>query len=112
MTVALAEAHNLVFDRRAVPRTAALDLTGIHWRAVHVGANDRVGRRGRAGDAAFDLAVGDALSKHGERLRRVVAWLHFHAGPVDGGAVEPRRRAGLQSSELKACPLKGRGKAE
>ena len=32
--------------------------------------------------------------------------------PVDGAAVEPRRRAGLQPAERKADALKGRGQAQ
>ena len=87
--VALAEAHDLVLDRRAIARTAALDLAGIHRRAMHIGANDFMGRRRRAGDAALDLRIGDALGQHRERLRRIVPRLHFQRRPVD----RARRRA-------------------
>ena len=41
--VALAEADDLVLDRRAIARAAALDLPGIHRRAVHVRPDDVVG---------------------------------------------------------------------
>ncbi len=69
---------------------------------MHVGANDPVRRVGRAGDAALDLRVVDALGQDGERLRRLVAGLHLERGPVDGAAVEPRRRSGLEPAERKA----------
>ena len=39
MPVALAEAHDLVLDRRTVARPAAVDLTGIHRRAMQIGAD-------------------------------------------------------------------------
>ena len=81
VAVALAEAHDLVLDRGAIARPAAGDLAGIHRRAVHIGADDGVGRRERAGDAAVDLAVGNALGQHRKRHRRVVAGLHFDRRP-------------------------------
>src|SRR5450756_926903 len=52
--VAIAEPDDLVLDRRAIAWSGALDLPRIHRRAVHIGANDLVGRRRRAGDAALD----------------------------------------------------------
>ena len=55
--VALAEAHDLVLDRRAIARPAARDLAGIHRRAMHVGADDPMRGLGGPGDAALDLRV-------------------------------------------------------
>ena len=43
---AVGEAHHLVLDRGAVARTDALDLAGIHGRAMEVGADDGVGGLG------------------------------------------------------------------
>ena len=65
---------------------------------------------GGAGDAALDLRVRDPLGQRRERLRRLVAGLHLQARPVDGAAVEPRRRAGLQPAERKPKPLERRDK--
>src|SRR5262249_30994029 len=79
---------------------------------MHIGANDGVGRPGRTGDATFDLAVRDALGEHGERLGRIVAGLHLDATPVDGRAVQPRRRARLEPSQPKAQPLRRGGKSQ
>ena len=59
MAVALAEFDDLVFDRRTITRARARDLSGIHRRAMHVGANDVVRRRDRARDAALDLRILD-----------------------------------------------------
>ena len=103
--VALAEAHDLVLDRGAIARPPAGDLAGIHRRAMDVGADDPVGRLGGPGDAALDLRVLDPLGQHRERLRRLVAGLHLDRRPVDGGAVDPRRRPGLEPAERKAEAL-------
>ncbi len=79
---------------------------------MHIGPNDLVRRRGRAGDGALDLRGFDTLRQGRERLRRVVAGLHFQAFPVDGAAIEPRRRAGFQPPEREAAALQGRGKPD
>ena len=42
MAVALAELHDLVFDRRTITRTAACDLSRIHRRTMNVVADDLV----------------------------------------------------------------------
>src|SRR5579863_552164 len=79
---------------------------------MDIGANDRVGLRRGAGNAALDLPVTDALSKNREGLRRVIARLHFQHRPVDRGAVKPRRRPSLKAPERKARSFKGPGQAD
>ena len=64
-----------------------------------------VRRRRRAGDAAFHLRIGDALREDRKRFRRIVARLPLYRGPVDRAAVEPWRRAGLETAECKAGAL-------
>ena len=71
-----------------------------------------MGRRRGAGDAALDLRRGDARGQGRERLRRVVAGLHLHRAPVDGGAVEARRRAGLEPPQREAERLERRRQPE
>ena len=71
-----------------------------------------MGRLGGAGNAAFDLRIADSFGQHGERLRRLVARLHFNRRPVDGAAVEPWRRSGLEPAQLKPEPLQRRRQAE
>ena len=112
VAAAVGEADDLVLDRRAVARADALDLAGIHGRAIEVPPDELVGRRGRGGDAAGDLRRGDAVGQIGERNRRVVARLHLQAGPVDRAAVEPRRRPGLETTEREAEPAQGGREAE
>src|SRR6185436_6196772 len=55
VTIAIAEPDDLVLYRGAIARTAALDLAGIHWRAMYVRPNDVMRRGRRAGDTALDL---------------------------------------------------------
>src|SRR6266576_5371045 len=106
MSVAVAEADDLVLDRGTIARSGALDLSGIHRRAMHIGPDHLMGSGRGPRDAALDLRGGDLLGHHRKRLRRIVAWLHLHRGPVDRGAVEARRRAGLQPAQPKAGALK------
>ncbi len=54
----------------------------------------------------------DALGQRRERLRRLVAGLHLDRAPVDGAAVEPRRRAGLEAAERKSEPLQRERQAD
>ena len=103
MPVAIAEPDDLVLDRRAIARAAALDLAGIHRRAMHIGPDHLMGRRRRAGDAALDLRRRDPVGQHRERLRRVVAGLHFDRRPVDGAC--HRAAAACRSS---AAPAQSR----
>src|SRR6185503_3156533 len=102
MAVALAELHDLVFDRRTIARAARGDLSGIHRRAMYVGADDVVRRRDRTRDAALNLRIVDARGENGKRFRRIVAGLQLERAPIDGAAVEPRRRSGFQAAERKA----------
>src|SRR6476620_3583486 len=83
-------------------RSPAGDLAGIHGRAVDVIANDAMGGVVGAGNPAMDLGVMDMVGKRRERLRWLVPRLRLHCAPIDGTAVEPRRRPGLQPSEHKA----------
>src|SRR6478672_5016082 len=58
-----------------------------------------------AGNPAMDLGVMDMVGKRRERLRWLVPRLRLHCAPIDGTAVEPRRRPGLEPSEHKAQAL-------
>ena len=97
--LALGEAHDLVLDRRAVARTDAFDLAGVHRRPMEVGADDLVGGRRGLGDVAGDLRRGDRARQIGEGLGRLVAVLLLERAVVDRAAIEPRRRAGLETTE-------------
>ena len=112
VAVAVAEPADLVFDRWAIARATALDLPRKHRRAVKIGANQVMSRRGRARDAAAYLRILDLAGQSRERLRRRVARLHLQRRPVDGPTVEPGRRPGLEPTERKAVPLQCRRQAQ
>ena len=81
-----------------------LDLAAVHGRAVHVFADDAVRFRRGVGDVAGDLRVvmRDALGAEAEGRGIGVAGLRCEARPVDGAAIEARRRAGLEAASAQA----------
>ena len=105
MSLAIGEADDLVLDRGAIARANALDLPGIHRRAVEIGADQSMARRRGPGNEAADLRDANFIRQKRKRLRRIIARLRLEAGPVDGLAIEPRRRAGLQPPHGKADPV-------
>ena len=84
---------DLVFDRRAVARADALDAARVHGRAMHVLANEAQRLRRGEGDVAADLRLNDLLGAEAEGRGIGVAGLLFEDLPIDGAAVEARRRA-------------------
>ena len=112
VSLAVAEANHLVFDRGAVAGTAAADTAGIHRRPVEVCPNEIVDGRRRAGDAAGDLGRGDALGQRRERHGFLIRVLHLQGGPVDRATVEARRRPGLQPAEAEAVSVERIGEAD
>ena len=76
---------------------------------MDVFADDAVRLRRGPGDVAGHLriVVRDALGAEAERGGIGVAGLHLKARPVDGAAVEARRRAGLEAASAQAELLQG-----
>ena len=109
VAIAFGEAHHLVLDRGAIARPRALDLAGVDRRPVEVRQDQRVALGARVGDVAIDLRPRDRFRQIGEGLRRVVARLALEAVIVDGPAVQPRRRTGLQPAGREAEPSQRRG---
>src|SRR4029453_3154338 len=67
VSVALAEFHDLVFDRPTITRPTACDLSRVHRRAMHILTYDLVGGLNGARDAAFDLRIFDASCESRKR---------------------------------------------
>src|SRR5262249_31374609 len=107
VAVAVPEFDDLILNRGTVAGARALDLAGIHRRAIHIGSDHLVGGWRGAGDAALDLERRNPVGHDRKGLRRIVAGLHFDRSPVDGGAVEPGRSPGLEPAKLKAGALEG-----
>ena len=72
---------------------------------MQIAPDERVARRRGLGDAAVDLRRLDPGRQKGEGSGGLVARLDLQPGPVDGAAVEPRRRAGLEPAHGKAQRL-------
>ena len=99
------KADDLVLDRRTIADTRCRYLPGKHRRLVQVLTDQRVGRLVGARDVARHLRVGDPVGQERERPGRHVAVLDHQGLPVDGAAVEPRRRAGLEPTEAETRPF-------
>ncbi len=96
VTVTVAEAVNLVLDRRTVTRPRGLDRAGEQRRAMQVGADDRVARRIGPGDRTEHLRMAATGRQRRHRPRVGVRRLLLEARPVDRASVEPRRSPGLE----------------
>src|SRR6202453_3619588 len=66
---------------------------------MRIRLNDAMGLGGGAGDVAGELRSRDARRQRREKLRLGIAMLDLKALPVDGCAVEPRRRSRLEARE-------------
>jgi hypothetical protein len=100
MAVLGRKAVNLVLDRRAVTRPDAFDHAGVHRRAIEVGADDGVRLGVGAGDPARQLwRMLRRITKKREHRQWIVRTLLGQLREIDGLAVKPRRRAGLQPAD-------------
>ena len=110
--VALAEAHDLVLDRRAIARAAALDLArNTSATGARLVADERVGRRRRAGDAAGICGCRRSARSGTRTARAARRRAASPAPPSRWSAVEPRRRPGLEPAERKPRRSQGRATA-
>src|SRR5581483_10459411 len=103
MPFLVGEADDLILDGRAIAWPTPLNLPRIHRRPPKVGADDVVDCRRRVGDMAIELRLRDVLGRETEGSRVGIAGLRFAFGEVDGAAIEPAWRAGLEAGELKAA---------
>ena len=94
--------YDLVLDRRAVPRTNTFNLSRVKRRLGDVGANRVVYLFGRVADVAVDLFLLETIRRKRKRHRYLIARLRFERVPVNGPAIEPRRRSGLEATNRKA----------
>src|SRR6185369_18016586 len=102
MSFLVCKANDLVLDRRAVARPAALNSPAVHRRAIERAADDLMRARVGVRDVAGNLGLADALGGVRERDRRLVAGLDLEALEVDRARVEARTGAGLQPTDAKS----------
>ena len=99
MPVLVREFHDLVFNRRAIPGTGALDTAVIHRRTVYIFPNDFVGLLIGIHQVAVHLLLLHLLKfrGEGEGNHRHISLLHLHLGKVQGSSVHPGRGTGLEA---------------
>ena len=101
MAIFISEFDDFVFDRGAVTRTAAVNLTAVHRSAMQVVANQIVHLRIGISDPTRHLLDRKIITEKRKWLWGIVAGLNFGFAVVDGPTVEPRRRAGFESLKRK-----------
>ncbi len=99
------EFDDLVLDRGAIARADAVNLAAVHGRAMHVLADDAMRLRRGVGDVARHLRLRDPAGAEAERRGVGVARLRGETRPVDGAAIQTRRRAGLEAAAAQAQRL-------
>src|SRR5258707_7760336 len=104
MSVAVAEADDLVLDRGAIARSGALDLPGIHRRAMHIGPDHLMGCGGGPGGAPLALRGRGPGGPPPKQLPWIVAGPPFHPPPLDRRPLGPGRRAAPPPAPREAGP--------
>ena len=96
MTRLVGKPDNLILNRRAVPRTDALNLTTVQRGAGDVLAAAFMRLRRGVSDVAGYLRPLDLIGNKRERSWLRIACLRFEAAPIDGPPIQPRRRPSFQ----------------
>src|SRR6267378_8012200 len=105
MPILVRKFHHLVFNRRAIARTHALDLARIKRGFMKV-LSDRIVHPGRrVADVAIYLRLFDLVGRKRECDWPLVCLLTLEGIPADRSAVEPRRRSCFESADRKTEPL-------
>src|SRR6267142_2530639 len=105
MPLPLSKAHNLILDRRAIPRAGSFNPTCEHGGPVKPLPKDRMCGLVRISKVHWHQFVGNSSILKGKRLRGVVAVLCFEARKVDTIEVNSWRSPRLQPPAQKAEPL-------
>ena len=96
MPIAIAEPRHLILDRRAISRPTPLDRARPHRRSVEPGADDVmtsvVGPRDRTSELRQWCRIGCERQRPCSRI----AWLWRQPRPINGPAIDSRRRPGLE----------------
>src|SRR5581483_1761720 len=95
MALLIGEAHDLILDRWAIARPAAVDDPGINRRAVQRSADRLVRFVIGVRDVTRHLLLRDLLGRERERRGRIVAVLDLEPLKVDRARVETRACARL-----------------
>ena len=102
MPIAVAEAVDLVLDRRTVSRADSVDRPAEERGAFEIGAHEVVSARVGARNRAVKLRIDPARAQRRHRPGLCVGSLPLEPRPGDGAAIEPGRSAGLEPSHWQA----------
>ncbi len=96
--------HDLVFDRRTIPRPGRLNLPAVHRGAMDVLADYSVRLLGRKRDVTGNLTVmvRDLFRAKTERRGIDVTWLDLEPRPINRAPIKSRGRACLQTASAQA----------
>ncbi len=113
VTLFVGIAMDLVLDRRAIAGADPLDHSGVHRRAIQAPADDFVRARIGVGDPAGQLArMHPRRSDKRKDGNRLVARLRLQDRKIDGAAVEPGGRPGLEATHWKLELAQSRSEAD
>ena len=99
MRFLVSKPHNLVFDRGAVTRANAIDVTAIHCGTIQIIANNLVCLRVRVRDATCNLPERRAFGHKRKQRWIFIRRLLIEFIPSDRPAVEPWRCPGFQPTK-------------
>src|SRR6185295_4593409 len=97
--------YDLVFNRWAVSRADAFNLSRVKRRLGNVGTDRVVYLFSRVADVAIDLFLLETIRRKRKRHRKLIARLRFERVPIDGSAVESWRCSCLQATDGKTEAL-------
>src|SRR6266550_3078063 len=96
------ELHDLVFDRGTIARPAPADRSAVQRRFLQMLLDDFLHLFAGPRDPARELPRSRHSLMEGESELVAVAVLTLDLAPVDGAAIDARRRAGLEARNCKA----------
>src|ERR1043166_7243618 len=97
--------NDLVFDRRAIARPDAFDLSGIKRRLGYICTNRVVHLFSCVTDVAVDLLLVETIGRKRKRHGYLITRLRLERVSIDRSAVQSRRGPGFQSANWEAEAL-------
>ena len=99
MLISVGEAHDFVFDRRAVAWADTFDHPCIHWATIEVTADHIMGFLvGMSDITRHLLGMLGRIAHKREHRHWVIAMLLRQHTEIDGARVNTRRRTGFQTT--------------
>jgi hypothetical protein len=103
VALAVGKAHHFVFERRAIARTDAGNLSVVQRRSPDVLPHEIVRARARIQHVTRNAVGADRAGHERKRHDRAVATLFGELRKIDTAAMEPGWRPGLESAHREAA---------